>query len=50
MEKTNNPSTALRPFDFAQGRLCSGQGSGYRSVITVTVFGNRKNENCWSGG
>jgi NAD(P)-dependent dehydrogenase (short-subunit alcohol dehydrogenase family) len=28
----DNPSTVLRPFDFAQGRLCSGQGLGHRAV------------------
>jgi NAD(P)-dependent dehydrogenase (short-subunit alcohol dehydrogenase family) len=28
----DNPSIALRPFDFAQGRLCSGQGLGHRAV------------------
>jgi len=29
-----NSSTALRPFDFAQGRLCSGQGSGHRLKLS----------------
>jgi NAD(P)-dependent dehydrogenase (short-subunit alcohol dehydrogenase family) len=28
----DNPSTTLRPFDFAQGRLCSGQGLGHCAV------------------
>jgi transaldolase/glucose-6-phosphate isomerase len=32
-----DPSTALRPFDGAQGRLCSGQGSG-RSYITLQAY------------
>ena len=28
----DNHSTTLRPFDFAQGRLCSGQGLGHCAI------------------
>lgn len=28
-----DPLTTLRPFDFAQGRLCSGRGSGHRQEL-----------------
>jgi phosphoribosylformimino-5-aminoimidazole carboxamide ribotide isomerase len=36
LAQATGPSTTLRPFDMAQGKLCSGQGSGHRLHVIAS--------------